>query len=173
MNLRICLPLLLLLSSAAYSRPKSVTVMFEEPTMVFHSLQLREQTTRALLPGCTWPDVLQGTGWFPATFYSDIQPTLIDPNTVNYKLVKRSALAVYCGAVTDNVANYISFLYPIVDTGRDAYGGIPLTLGTSDQAHAVVECQYMLAENEEHGQFYCDAASLKSDGDLTITVRLN
>ncbi len=173
MILKICLPLLLCFASAAFSRPKSVTVIFDEATMIFNSLELREQTTRALLPGCTWPDVLQGTGWFPATFYSSTQPTSIDSTTVKFNLVKRTALASYCGAVTDNVANSISFIFPIVETGRDAYGSIPFTLGTSELIHAVVECRYVQTEQEEHGQFLCDNASLAANGDLTISVRLS
>lgn len=171
-SINICLALPFFIGSVAYSRPTLLTVEHNEPAIAFNSFELREQTTRAFLPGCTWPDVLQGTGWFPATFYSRTQATAIDSNTVSFKIVKRSQLAAYCGAVTDNVANNISFTIPHKDTGLDIYGSIPFTLGTSNPSQANVECRYVQAENESHGQYFCDNASLSADGELVINLKL-
>ncbi len=172
MNIKLCCGLLLGISSAAYARPRTVTVHFDEANLMFDTLQLREQTTRPLLAGCLWPDILQRTGWFPATFYTSVTANLVDAETVSFPIGKRSALAKYCGAENDNVSNTISFRFPIVETGLEAYGSIPFTVGTSKLTEARVVCRYAKAENEEHGQFSCENASLKNDGDLTILVTL-
>ena len=126
------------LSGLALSRVSTITVSTNgNAEVTFGSMQYREQSTRNFLPGCYHYDVLQGSGWFPATFYQDIEPKTYDQG-IQYEIPKRSWLARYCGAETDNVANYISIKIQI--EGKTLYRGIPLKFNEEGDTEAQTNC---------------------------------
>ena len=115
--------------------------------------------------GCMHLDVLQGTGFFPATFYSNIEGDLVD-NTVVYNFGDQGPLAKWCAAETDNVANFIAFTVPKGEF--EVYGSIPVKFGTSDSSSQTVSC---LLVNEGFGdQYRCDTANFGEDSELELEI---
>ena len=152
------------------ARPAQMRISFIDAVDVdVDTMQWREQTTRRWLPGCQWYDVLQGSGWFPATFYYDFAAVEEDEATYLFTFEQRKPLATYCGAKTDNVANYISFTIATTDHDQRIYGGIPFEVSDShpDQTVEVI-CQ--LVEDNYGPQVNCERALLADDDELEIVV---
>lgn len=163
-----------LLSNVALARPKTLTVISNSKNLVPTTLGFREQTTKSWLPGCSWYDILQNTGWFPATFYTDTYPVESTDQVFEFQFKKRSPLALYCAAKTDNVANGISLEIRDENDTAIAWSGISYRIGTGSQNSVEVHCKTLKSAVEgQLDSIECSEASFNSDEDLEINLFLD
>lgn len=128
-------------SHAARNTSKTLTIRVLDEGLVPAGWQYREIAKRTWLPGCYLYDVLQGSGWFPATFYKDVEPDVsFDGQTYTYITGNRSWHAGYCGAEMDTVGNYV-FLDVLDDSQALVASGTFNVIGLGDSQHAQVHCR--------------------------------
>ncbi len=163
----------ILVSSSAFARIKTATVTVSDPALKPTQFTLREQTTRSWLPGCTHYDVLQGTGWFPATFYFNADPSQQADGVYFYKVPQPSPLSKYCAAKTDNVANGLSMEYKNAQGDTIAYGGLAYRIEAKGQDVVEVLCQWNQGQNGDASWITCPEVTVSEADDIRLNIKLD
>jgi len=149
-------------SFATKGSSKTLTITIDDPALVPTAWQYRELTTRTWAPGCYQYDVLQGSGWFPMTFYKDIEPSVsVDQRTYTYVTGDRSWMASYCGATMDKVGNYV-FVELIDRNGNLIAAGTFNVIGEGATNHADVRCRVQPQPDSDRDLLVCPDALVGS-----------
>ena len=117
------------------SQAGTLIVVPSDENLVALQWTYREVSTRNWF-GCWWWDVLQGAGWFPATWYQDIEPEVEDGT---YSFTTRDNLhARYCNAQMDST-NRIRLAVHDEDETILLQGGFSV-IPDGDSQEAVIRC---------------------------------
>lgn len=89
-----------ILSFSSIASARSFTFVTDRPELVPVEWNYREVASHRNFPGCQGWDFLQGTGWFPSTWYTDYTPVL-EQGAYTVETKHSSLRAKYCAAKMD------------------------------------------------------------------------
>ncbi len=118
----------------------------------------REVSTRTWLPGCMLPDVLQGTGWFPNTFYTDYSPRA---TAEGFEVIlEPGKMARYCAAQMD-AYNSLRLELSRSDAPDGVWGGsFSVIPDAAAGKEATVHCRLQISE-DPLASLLCEPAHIR------------
>jgi hypothetical protein len=162
------LVLSLLLTSTAAAGAASLKVKPASPHVQVETFEYRRVATRNWL-GCWHWDVLQGTGWFRATWYHLIDLVAGDKGSLGELAL--GWYEWYCGAQIDQY-NAVTFTWTDPADATRVYRGAFSIAPDSDATSDVVGCELVAPDDEWNALSCTTAHAALDDADITIVLEL-
>ena len=155
--------LALLCSKSAYAG--TLVITSDDNNLVPLEWEYKEIATRQWLPGCSWWDFLQASGWFPATWFSYYTPSA---EATSYRFETRSTWARrYCGSSL-NEYNHVRMNYTDVVNGTVYEGSFRVIPGGANN-HVNIQC--WIDDSNDYGRpLQCENPTVDWDDRDTTTI---
>ena len=130
--------------------------------------EYRSVTSRSWVPGCTWWDFLQGSGFFPATYYTTYMPVQ-EGNTYTFQTM-RGFWQTLCGAQMDEY-NSLRFEFATM-VGNTTYSGQFRVIPGGDSGEASTSC-WIDESKDVYNQIQCDNPTVQWENSGTTQINVS